>query len=176
MARAVVVARTVDTRCAVRALLATVGHVHRPRSILRHAEEVSGSFAATCRCYGISRNVFYTWKRRNDGGGLDALRDRSSAPHRTPNATSTEVVGKIIHFQECENYYNYQRPRGALGGQTPHERLKQNTKAQTVTDGRQLHNENERQSLMVSVSWSPRRGRATGGLGAGVRHPTAGIG
>ena len=28
-------------------------------AVLRHAEEVSGSVAATCRYYGISRTVFY---------------------------------------------------------------------------------------------------------------------
>lgn len=72
----------------------------RRLSILRHAAEVSGSVAATCRSYGISRNVFYTWKRRYDQGGLDALRDRSSTPQRMPNATSTEVVGKIIHLRQ----------------------------------------------------------------------------
>lgn len=32
-------------------------------------------------------------------------------------------------LQEWENYYNYQRSHGALGGQTPYERLKQKTKA-----------------------------------------------
>ena len=56
----------------------------RPRatalSVLRHAEEVSGNVAATCRYYGISRNVFYRWKRRYEEEGLEGLRDRSSAP------------------------------------------------------------------------------------------------
>jgi transposase len=46
----------------------------RGLSILRHAEEVSGSVAANCRYYGISRNVLYTWKRRYDAGGLEGLR------------------------------------------------------------------------------------------------------
>ena len=72
----------------------------RRLAILRHAEEVSGSVAATCRYYGISRNVFYTWKRRYDDEGLEGLRDRSSAPHNSPNATPTEVVGKIIHLRQ----------------------------------------------------------------------------
>ena len=26
-------------------------------------------------------------------------------------------------LRECEDYYNYHRPHGALGGQTPYERL-----------------------------------------------------
>lgn len=32
---------------------------NRRLAILRHAEEVSGSVAATCRYYGISRTCFY---------------------------------------------------------------------------------------------------------------------
>jgi transposase InsO family protein len=32
-------------------------------------------------------------------------------------------------LQEWENFYNYHRPHGALGGQTPYERLRQKTKA-----------------------------------------------
>ena len=31
-------------------------------------------------------------------------------------------------FQEWEDYYNFHRPHGALGGQTPYERLRQKTK------------------------------------------------
>ena len=30
-------------------------------------------------------------------------------------------------LQEWEDYYNYHRPHGALGGQTPYERLRQKT-------------------------------------------------
>ena len=30
-------------------------------------------------------------------------------------------------LQEGEDYYNYHRPHGALGGQTPYERLRQKT-------------------------------------------------
>jgi len=31
-------------------------------------------------------------------------------------------------LQEWEDYYNFHRPHGALGGQTPYERLRQKTK------------------------------------------------
>jgi hypothetical protein len=30
-------------------------------AIIRHAREVTGNVAMTCRYYGISRQVFYTW-------------------------------------------------------------------------------------------------------------------
>jgi transposase-like protein len=42
----------------------------RRLAILRHAEEITGNVALTCRYYGISRQCFYTWKRRYDAHGL----------------------------------------------------------------------------------------------------------
>jgi len=33
----------------------------RRLAIIRHAREVTGNVAMTCRYYGISRQVFYTW-------------------------------------------------------------------------------------------------------------------
>ncbi|MFG2123898.1 helix-turn-helix domain-containing protein [Streptomyces sp. NPDC048710] len=65
-------------------------------AVLRHAEEVSGKIAATCRYYAISRQRFYTWCRRYEAEGLDGLKDRSSAPHHTPHATAGDVVEKIL--------------------------------------------------------------------------------
>ena len=35
----------------------------RRLAIIRHAREVTGNVAMTCRYYGISRQVFYTWYR-----------------------------------------------------------------------------------------------------------------
>lgn len=73
---------------------------NRRLAILRHAEEVSGSVAATCRYYGISRTCFYRWRNRYEQEGLEGLKDRSSQPHRSPTATPGEVVGKIIHLRQ----------------------------------------------------------------------------
>ncbi len=56
----------------------------RRLAVLQHAEEVSGNVAATCRYYGISRTVFYRWRRRFEEEGLDGLKDRSSAPVALP--------------------------------------------------------------------------------------------
>ena len=42
-------------------------------------------------------------------------------------------------LKEWEDYYNYHRPHGGLGGQTPYERLLQKTQAQAVTGHRQSH-------------------------------------
>jgi transposase InsO family protein len=75
----------------------------RRLAILRHAEEVSGSVAKTCRYYGISRPLFYKWKRRYEDEGLSGLRDRSRRPKTSPRATPTEVVGKVIYLRT--NYH-----------------------------------------------------------------------
>jgi transposase len=72
----------------------------RRLAILRHAEEITGNVALTCRYYGISRQVFYQWRQRYDAHGLDGLRDRARGPRVSPNATRTEVVGKIIYLRQ----------------------------------------------------------------------------
>jgi transposase-like protein len=41
----------------------------RRLAIIRHAREVTGNVAQTCRYYGISRQVFYVWYRRYEAGG-----------------------------------------------------------------------------------------------------------
>jgi transposase InsO family protein len=75
----------------------------RRLGILRHAEEVTGSVAKTCRYYGITRQTFYKWKRRYESEGLSGLRDRSKRPKSSPRATPTEVVGKVIYLRT--NYH-----------------------------------------------------------------------
>ncbi len=73
-------------------------------AVLRHAEEVTGNVAQTCRYYGISRNTFYKWKRRYEEQGEQGLRDRSSCPRRSPRATSAEVVGKIMYPRQSYHF------------------------------------------------------------------------
>jgi transposase-like protein len=46
-------------------------------AVLRHAEEISGSVAATCRYYGISRPTFYKWLHRYEEHGEEGLRTGS---------------------------------------------------------------------------------------------------
>jgi transposase-like protein len=55
-----------------------VRRANRRLAVLRHATEISGNVAATCRYYGISRNIFYRWKRPYEDEGLEGLRDQSS--------------------------------------------------------------------------------------------------
>ncbi|MFG1661343.1 helix-turn-helix domain-containing protein [Micromonospora chersina] len=50
----------------------------RRLAILRHAEEISGNVAQTCRYYGINRTRFYVWQRRYQEEGLAGLWARPS--------------------------------------------------------------------------------------------------
>ena len=79
-------------------------HAAHRLSIIRHAQELTGNVAKTCRYYGISRQVYYKWLRRYEEGGLEALRDRSSRPHVSPKATRVEVVGKIIYLRQTYHF------------------------------------------------------------------------
>ncbi|MFL6098590.1 MAG: IS481 family transposase [Actinomycetales bacterium] len=72
-------------------------------AVLQHAEEVTGNVSMTCRYFGISRQVFYTWRRRYDELGVEGLRSKSSRPHVSPNTTPTDVVGKILYLRQ--NYH-----------------------------------------------------------------------
>jgi transposase InsO family protein len=69
-------------------------------AVLRHAEEVTGNVAATCRYYGISRPTFYKWRERFEEHGEAGLRDGSSRPLHSPSATRGEVVGKIVYLRQ----------------------------------------------------------------------------
>ena len=68
--------------------------------MLRCAGEVTGSVAATCRYFGISRPTFYKWRNRYQELGEEGFRDRSSRPHHSPRATKSEVVAKIVYLRQ----------------------------------------------------------------------------
>ena len=72
-------------------------------AVLRHAEEVTGNVAMTCRYYGISRPTFYKWLSRYQADGPPGLKDRSRRPKISPNATHVDVVRKILYLRK--NYH-----------------------------------------------------------------------
>ena len=68
-------------------------------AVLRHAEEVTGNVAATCRYFGISRPTFYKWLRRYEELGEEGLRDGSSRPRYCPHQTDAEIVSKVVYLR-----------------------------------------------------------------------------
>jgi hypothetical protein len=73
----------------------------RQLAIPRHAREVAGNVAMTCRYryYGISRLVFDTWPRRYKTSGAGRAPGRSKRPAHYPHETAPEVVAKIIYLR-----------------------------------------------------------------------------
>jgi transposase-like protein len=76
----------------------------RRLAIIRHVEEITGNVAATCRYFGISRTLFYTWLRRYEEHGVEGLKPRSRRPHTSPHATTGEVVGKIVYLRKAYHF------------------------------------------------------------------------
>jgi transposase len=76
----------------------------RRLAILRYAREVTGNVAKTCRYYGIRRQAYYMWLRRYEELGLEGLRDRSRRPLVSPNATRSDVVGKIVYLRRSYHF------------------------------------------------------------------------
>ena len=58
--------------------------------------EAEESFSDLCARSGISRKQGYKWKQRYESGGVEALVDRSRAPHSHPHAVSSEVVQLLV--------------------------------------------------------------------------------
>ena len=72
--------------------------------LLATARDETRTVARTCRHFGISRQAFYKWKKRYDADGDAGLCDRSRAPRRSPNATATEVVSKVLHLRQTYHF------------------------------------------------------------------------
>jgi transposase-like protein len=52
--------------------------------MLQHAQSVSGNVSRTCRFFGVSRALFYIWKKRYEKNGLAGLRDQPRRFRATP--------------------------------------------------------------------------------------------
>ena len=58
--------------------------------------EAEESFLELCERFGISRKQGYKWKERYEDGGVEALVERSRAPHCHPHAVASEVVHLLV--------------------------------------------------------------------------------
>ena len=76
-------------------------------AVLRHAAEVTGNVASTCRYFGISRPTFYCWLNRYEELGEEGLRDGSSRPKHCPHETNADVVGKIMYLRQHYHFGPY---------------------------------------------------------------------
>ena len=74
--------------------------------------------ARVCRHFGISRKSFYKWKRRHADHGAAGLCDLPRTPHRSPRATSRDVIRKIL-YRRKQYHFGPGRPRIASVSSNP---------------------------------------------------------
>jgi len=93
-----------------------------------------GEFGASFHYHVLDKGVGHKYIRPR----TPRLNGKVERSHRIDNEEFYRLLdGAVIDdakvfnnkLQEWEDYYNYHRPHGGLGGQTPYERLRQKTKA-----------------------------------------------
>lgn len=62
--------------------------------------EGNGNFSELCERFGICRKQGYKWRERYEGGGIDALRDRSRARCTRPHAVPNTIVDLIVEARK----------------------------------------------------------------------------
>ena len=73
------------------AKLTPAGRAELVRRVLEEKQKVR----EVSEAMGVTRGVVYKWVKRYKAGGVNALVDRSSRPHRSPRRLSEKVVRQI---------------------------------------------------------------------------------
>jgi transposase-like protein len=108
--------------------------VRRRLAVLRHAEEVTSNVALTCRYFGISRQLYYTWRRRYQADGPEGCvpgrdgRRPGCHRHRVVERGSRQInmtlhmmaVVQLRNTTEGRAYYD----REVAAGKTPNEAMR----------------------------------------------------
>jgi len=70
----------------------------RKLRILNHAREI-GNVSEACRRFGISREIFYRWKRQYAKHGKQALINRRPCP-KNPRRIPPEIEERILYLRK----------------------------------------------------------------------------
>lgn len=85
-------------------------------------EDGDFSMAELCRRYGVSRETGYTWWRRYQEGGWEALQDRSRAPRNHPNQMSERTAEAILAARRRYSRWGPRKLRRRLLERHPREK------------------------------------------------------
>ena len=77
------------------------------------------SMSALCQSYHISRKTGYKWLARYRHGGIEALADRSCAPHHPPHALSDFTKDRILSIKSRFPYWGARKIRARLERRYP---------------------------------------------------------
>ena len=72
--------------------------INHKLKILKYAEG-NRNISKSCRYFGISRQVYYTWKRRYDELGEQGLASREPGPKRSKFRTPENIEEKVIYLR-----------------------------------------------------------------------------
>ena len=73
----------------------------RKLRVLNHARQI-GNVSEACRHFGISREIFYRWKRRYEQNGRKALINCSTRP-KHPRRTPPEIEKEVLHMRRTRH-------------------------------------------------------------------------
>ena len=76
--------------------------IRRKLRILNYAKE-NGNVSQTCRFFGISREIFYRWKRAYEREGEEALINSKPCPENPSIRVPIAIEEKILHLRK--NYH-----------------------------------------------------------------------
>lgn len=83
-------------------------------ALMRDYESGAFSVVELCRRHGISRETFYVWKRRREGGEERWFEERSRAPGWCPHATDDRAVETIVGLRRRFPRFGPKKIRGRL--------------------------------------------------------------
>ncbi len=73
--------------------------IRRKLRILRHAEQ-TGNVSKTCRYFGISREIFYRWRRSYEQHGEESLINSKPCPENPKVRVPMEIEKKILYLRK----------------------------------------------------------------------------
>jgi transposase-like protein len=77
--------------------------IRRKLRILKHAQE-TGNVSKTCRFFGISREIFYRWKRAYAAAGENALINSKPCPENPKIRVPQPIEEKILHLRKTFHF------------------------------------------------------------------------
>jgi transposase-like protein len=77
--------------------------ISRKLRIFNYAKQI-GNVTAACRHFGISREIYYRWKRAYEKDGEQALVNSKPCPENPKLRTKPEVEEKILHLRRTYHF------------------------------------------------------------------------
>ena len=77
--------------------------IKRKLKILNHAKQI-GNIRKTCRYFGISKSIFYRWKKNYEREGEQGLINHKPCPENLKLRTPKPIEDKILHLRRLYHF------------------------------------------------------------------------